>query len=50
MAAPGMTEIPNEEHDELVSDQLLLQALIACGVDNWDSYSDAQELAEDMAS
>jgi hypothetical protein len=50
MTAPGMIEIPFEDHEELVNDQIFLQALIACGVDNWDSYSDAQEIAEDMKS
>jgi hypothetical protein len=50
MASPGMVEIPTEDHEELVSDQIFLQALIACGVDNWDSYSDAQEMAEEMKS
>jgi hypothetical protein len=43
MAEKGMVEILIEDHEELVNDQMFLQALHAAGVDNWDGYSDAQE-------
>ena len=50
MNTPGMVEIPTEEYEELQNDSLFLQALIGCGVDNWDGYGDAQEMAEEMES
>jgi hypothetical protein len=42
--------ISTEEYNELLNESLFLQALIACGVDNWDSYSDAQEMLEELES
>lgn len=41
--------ISQKEYKELQSDSIFLQALIASGVDNWDGYGEAQEMAEDMA-
>lgn len=39
--------ISKEEYDELISAQNLLNALISAGVDNWEGYDMAVELAED---
>jgi hypothetical protein len=33
--------ISKTEYDRLIEDQLILQALYAGGVDNWDGYNDA---------
>lgn len=33
--------ISKTEYDQLIKDQLELQALYAGGVDNWDGYNDA---------
>ena len=39
-----MITITKEEYDELKSDQSFLYCLQSCGVDNWEGYSDAQEM------
>lgn len=39
--------ISQEQYDELIEDQNWLRHLEACGVDNWDGYSYAQETYED---
>lgn len=36
--------IPEFEYEKLSQDALLLTALIAAGVENWDGYAYAQEL------
>lgn len=38
--------ISKEEYDKLISAQNLLNALISAGVDNWEGYDIAVELAE----
>lgn len=46
----GVTEtinISKKKYDELIEDQKLLSALIACGVDNWDGYDHAQDMIGD---
>lgn len=35
------------EHQELLDSQILLNALLACGVDNWDGYDYAIDMLED---
>jgi len=44
----GVTEelvtVPKSEYDRLLDDEYFLTCLIACGVDNWQGYSDAWEL------
>jgi hypothetical protein len=35
------------EHQELLDCQQLLEALLACGVDNWDGYDYAIDILED---
>jgi hypothetical protein len=37
-------EIEYEKYIELIQDQMLLNALIAAGVDNWDGYDYALEI------
>lgn len=37
-----------EEYNELIDDSLFLCALMACGVDNWCGYEDAQDVHNDM--
>lgn len=37
--------ISKEDHDQLVEDQMFLQCLQGAGVDNWDGYELAQEMA-----
>lgn len=39
--------IPVKTYEELLAAQAMLEALEACGVDNWDGYEDAQEMMED---
>jgi hypothetical protein len=39
-----------QEYEELLAESLFLQALIGCGVDNWDGYDDAQEMLEELES
>jgi hypothetical protein len=39
-----------QEYEELLAESLFLQALIGCGVDNWDSYDDAREMLEELSS
>lgn len=36
--------ISKEHYDELIEDQAFLSCLQAAGVDNWDGYSEAQEM------
>lgn len=38
-------EIDENEYEELLKDQRLLRALEECGVDNWEGYADAVNLA-----
>ena len=35
------------EHQELLDSQILLDALLTCGVDNWDGYDSAIDMLED---
>lgn len=46
------TIIKKSEHDELmdklIEDSKMLEALEACGVDNWEGYDEALEYLEDM--
>lgn len=46
--SPGNEELQDlkEEIEELKKDLIMLRALEATGVDNWDGYEDAQYLAE----
>ena len=39
--------ITEKEYNELCEDSQFLCALQAAGVDNWDGYSDAQEILEE---
>lgn len=39
-----MIEISEKEHQELVSDQILLQCLQAAGVDSWEGYDQVIEM------
>jgi hypothetical protein len=39
--------ITRAEHEQLLEDQQFLRALQAAGVDNWEGYSEAQEILED---
>ena len=39
--------ISKTEYDQLIEDQLILQALYAGGVDNWDGYDDDAVGGED---
>lgn len=41
-------EITVEEYEALLEDSKMLYALEAAGVDNWDGYSEAQEILEQM--
>jgi hypothetical protein len=43
-----MIEISEKEHQELVSDQILLQCLQAAGVDSWEGYDQAIEMMMTM--
>jgi hypothetical protein len=40
--------ISKREYEKLVEDQAFLEALRACGVDNWDGYSDAHDYLNDL--
>lgn len=40
-----LIEIDETEYEELIRDQKLLRALEECGVDNWEGYADAVNLA-----
>jgi len=42
-----LVTITPEEYKELIDDQQFLYALQACGVDNWEGYSEAQAMMED---
>ena len=39
-----MVEITKVQYDRLMRSQDFLDCLGACGVDNWNGYSDAQEM------
>ena len=41
-----MVTVSKKEYAKLCADQLFLEALINCGVDNWEGYEDAQDLLE----
>lgn len=43
-----MITITQEEYDELLDDQLFLEALRIVGVDNWDGYDEAVNTYQDM--
>lgn len=43
MTRKGYVEIPEAEYNELVKQSMILAALEAGGVDNWDGYDDAIE-------
>lgn len=43
----GNVKIPAELYEGLIQESRMLDALMAAGVDNWEGYSDAQELMED---
>lgn len=40
----GYTLISNDELEELVENTDFLSMLESCGVDNWEGYSEAQEM------
>lgn len=39
--------LSTSEHEELLADSEFLACLEACGVDNWEGYSDAAEMLEE---
>ena len=39
--------ITNERYKKLVDAEYFLECLEACGVDNWDGYSDAIHMSEE---
>lgn len=39
--------ITESEYDRLFEDSQMLEALDACGVDNWEGYERAQEMVEE---
>ena len=41
-----MIDIDRKTYDELVKDQLMMRALEACGLDNWEGYNIALDLLE----
>ena len=43
----GNVTIPLEVYEGLIQESRMLDALQAAGVDNWEGYSEAQELMED---
>lgn len=48
MPPEEIIEIPLKDYKSLLNDRLLLVALQAAGVDNWDGYDNAMEIFEDM--
>ena len=47
----GNVTIPKTEYDQLIEDQLILQALYVGGVDNWEWYDESlKALQEDEDS
>lgn len=38
--------ISKTEYDELKEKELILRALVNCGVDNWEGYDDAMDYLE----
>lgn len=47
MMEQELIEIPFDEYLELKDDQMILQALYAAGVDNWEGYDEALASLED---
>lgn len=43
---PETVTIKKSTYEKLVADSEFLSALHACGVDNWEGYSDAVEINE----
>lgn len=43
----GMTLLTKERFNDLLESEDFLQCLHACGVDNWEGYSDAQEMQDE---
>lgn len=41
-----MIRLPETEYEQLVDDSLVLKALYAAGVDNWEGYDDAMQSLE----
>jgi hypothetical protein len=41
-------EITNERYNDLIEEEMLLDALYAAGVDNWDGWDIAMELFEEI--
>ena len=44
-----MVEISVEEYNDLIDDSIMLMALNAAGVDNWQGYDDAIEIYNEMS-
>jgi hypothetical protein len=44
----GFVEISQERFDELLKCEMWCEAMSSAGVDNWDGYSYAYELFEEM--
>jgi len=42
--AEEIVSISKKEYDQLKSDSAFLQALMQAGVDNWEGFSDAQDI------
>ena len=42
--------ISEEEYDRLIENERFLCALQGAGVDNWDGYSDAQDILEEWSN
>jgi hypothetical protein len=40
----GLVTITFEEYNDLLEDQRMLDALMACGVDNWQGWDEAMEM------
>ncbi|MGE7271398.1 hypothetical protein ACQKK5_08060 [Brevibacillus panacihumi] len=47
MEKEKMVTIPQSEYESLLRDSEFLSCLEACGVDNWQGYSDAREMMEE---
>ena len=43
----SMIEITQKEYDKLTEAEAFLDCLLACGVDNWPGYGDAQEMMKE---
>lgn len=46
MSELQIVTIPKAEYDQLVKDSEFLDALKACGADNWEGYADACAMME----